>query len=206
LVDLALLQSVSYIAGALGVCVAAVYYVMNLRISQRNQELTLQALEQSATSQELSLKTQGLALKAQEQNLETRQAQLFMQLFDRFSGSEFALNYGKVRYEILPKLNNSPEELNKFIYQNTNEKFNPDVFLPFHQLTLFFDGVGVLVQKDLVNIDLVERLFSDRIIWFWTMIKPRIVFSRESQGPQLYANIEWLYDEMVRRQGIPAVP
>ncbi len=31
MVDLALLQSVSYIAGALGVCVAAFYYVMMLR-------------------------------------------------------------------------------------------------------------------------------------------------------------------------------
>jgi hypothetical protein len=31
MVDIALLQSVSYIAGALGVCVAAIYYVMNLR-------------------------------------------------------------------------------------------------------------------------------------------------------------------------------
>jgi hypothetical protein len=36
MVDLSLLQSVSYIAGALGVCVAAVFYVLNLRISQRN--------------------------------------------------------------------------------------------------------------------------------------------------------------------------
>jgi hypothetical protein len=35
------LQSVSYIAGALGVCVAAFYYVMTLRMSQRNQKLTL---------------------------------------------------------------------------------------------------------------------------------------------------------------------
>jgi hypothetical protein len=80
------------------------------------------------------------------------------------------------------------------------------VFLTFHQLTLFFEGVGVLVQKDLINIDLVERLFSDRIIWFWRMMKPRIVFSREHQGAQLYSNFEWLYDEMVRRQGKPAVP
>jgi hypothetical protein len=52
MVDLSLLQSVSYIAGALGVCVAAAYYVMNLRISQKNQEL--------------SLKTQELALKSQQ--------------------------------------------------------------------------------------------------------------------------------------------
>jgi hypothetical protein len=52
MVDLALLQSVSYIAGALGVCVAAIFYVLNLRISQRN------------------IKT----------NTETRQFQLLMQL------------------------------------------------------------------------------------------------------------------------------
>ena len=36
MVDIALLQSVSYIAGALGVCVAAIFYVLNLRISQMN--------------------------------------------------------------------------------------------------------------------------------------------------------------------------
>jgi hypothetical protein len=42
LVDLSLLQSVSYIAGALGVCVAATFYVLNLRISQKNMRLTLE--------------------------------------------------------------------------------------------------------------------------------------------------------------------
>jgi hypothetical protein len=42
MVDLALLQSVSYIAGALGVCVAAIFYVLNLRISQRNMRQTLE--------------------------------------------------------------------------------------------------------------------------------------------------------------------
>jgi hypothetical protein len=42
MVDLALLQSVSYIAGALGVCIAAIFYVLNLRISQRNMKQTLE--------------------------------------------------------------------------------------------------------------------------------------------------------------------
>jgi hypothetical protein len=40
--DLALLQSVSYMAGALGVCVAAIFYILNLRISQRNMRQTLE--------------------------------------------------------------------------------------------------------------------------------------------------------------------
>jgi hypothetical protein len=39
MVDLALLQSVSYIAGALGVCVATIYYVMNLRMTQKKAKV-----------------------------------------------------------------------------------------------------------------------------------------------------------------------
>jgi hypothetical protein len=42
MVDLALLQSVSYIAGALGVCVAAFYYVLNLTEQRKNMKLTLE--------------------------------------------------------------------------------------------------------------------------------------------------------------------
>jgi hypothetical protein len=39
MVNLALLQSVSYIAGAVGVCVAAFYYVMNLRMTQKRAKI-----------------------------------------------------------------------------------------------------------------------------------------------------------------------
>jgi hypothetical protein len=60
MVDLALLQSVSYIAGASGVCVAAIFYVLNLRISQRNQQLTL----------------------------ETRQAQFYMQIYHQLTSED----------------------------------------------------------------------------------------------------------------------
>jgi hypothetical protein len=61
MVDLALLQSISYMAGALGVCVAAIFYVLNLRISQRNMKLTL----------------------------ETRQAQLLMPIYQNFCDTDF---------------------------------------------------------------------------------------------------------------------
>jgi hypothetical protein len=58
MVDLSLLQSVSYIAGALGVCIAAIFYVLNLRISQRNMKQTLETRKlqfvTSITSQLLS--------------------------------------------------------------------------------------------------------------------------------------------------------
>jgi hypothetical protein len=40
LVDLALLQSVSYIAGALGVSVAAIFYIINLQETRKNRRIT----------------------------------------------------------------------------------------------------------------------------------------------------------------------
>ena len=41
LVDLALRQSVSYIAGALGVCVAAIYYILNMRATLQTRHAQL---------------------------------------------------------------------------------------------------------------------------------------------------------------------
>jgi hypothetical protein len=42
MVDVGLLQSLSYVAAAIGVCLAAVYYAMVLREQRRNMKLTLE--------------------------------------------------------------------------------------------------------------------------------------------------------------------
>ncbi len=41
MVELVVLQSLSYMAGALGVCIAAIYYVINLREMNKNRKITL---------------------------------------------------------------------------------------------------------------------------------------------------------------------
>ncbi|MGD0804125.1 MAG: hypothetical protein ABSA11_08650 [Candidatus Bathyarchaeia archaeon] len=43
MVDLVVLQSASYAATTIGVCVAAFYYVMTLRSQQNNMKATLRA-------------------------------------------------------------------------------------------------------------------------------------------------------------------
>ena len=42
MVDLVVLQSVSYVVAAIGVCIAAIYYVMTLRVQQTNMKHTLE--------------------------------------------------------------------------------------------------------------------------------------------------------------------
>ena len=57
MVDLVILQSVSYIAAAIGVCVAAFYYALNLRETTRNRRATLTTnLMQSFLSEEGALR------------------------------------------------------------------------------------------------------------------------------------------------------
>ena len=74
---LQIIQTVSLVVGI-------VYYLIIMRNSQRTRELTL--------------RSQELTRKAQEQALETRQAQLFMQLYNRLNEGEFCESYGKVVY------------------------------------------------------------------------------------------------------------
>jgi len=61
MVDLVVLQSVSYVAAAIGVLIAAVFYVMTIRVTQRNMRMTI----------------------------ETRQTQLFMQFYYKTSTAEY---------------------------------------------------------------------------------------------------------------------
>jgi len=51
MVDLVVLQSLSYMAGALGVCVAAIYYVTTLRMSHKNLQQQLETRQAQFMSQ-----------------------------------------------------------------------------------------------------------------------------------------------------------
>jgi hypothetical protein len=75
-------------------------------------------------------------------------------------------------------------------------------------LNTFFEGVGVLVKKGLIDIELVEDLLSQRIIWYWQhMMGPRIDYVRKAMDdPTQYDSIEYLYHEMKHRQRLTTRP
>jgi hypothetical protein len=75
-------------------------------------------------------------------------------------------------------------------------------------LNTFFEGVGVLVKKGLIDIELVEDLLSQRIIWYWEhMMGPRIDYVRKAMDdPTQYDSIEYLYHEMKHRQRLTTRP
>ena len=174
MVDLALLQSVSYIAGALGVCVAAVFYVLNLRISQKNQELML--------------KTQEHSTRAQQQNLETRQAQLFMGLYQSF--------YSKDMIDLEPFLSKIKFETAEDYTELQNK--GGEEYKAFGVFGIYYEGMGVLVRENLVDIRLVSQLMSGSIMWFWERFEKGWRDSRRVfNWPRMCVSLEYLYNRII---------
>jgi hypothetical protein len=181
MVDLALLQSVSYIAGALGVCVAAVYYVMNLRISQRNQELSLKAQETSAKAQELALKTQ-------QQTLETRQAQMFMSIYSQTTTKDFTQAWNKVA---------SYEWKNFEEYQTLYQK--KEFRDAYTIIGMYFEGLGVLVRKGYLDISLIALLMCGMTTFYWEKFIPIKNDAKVEFGfSRWMSETEYLYDELLK--------
>ncbi len=193
MVDLALLQSVSYIAGAFGVCVAAFYYMMNLRISQRNQELTLKALEHTANSQELQL-------KAQQQNLETRQAQLFMQILLVNQSKELGESWWKLYSMDL----NNPKEIAERGWVKADPEMQELVQLTA-VIGTHYDGIGLYARKGLIDIDMVRELLLGDYIMMWEKLRPLILEVRKVT-PFSVDNFEWLYERLKNMQAKSSIP
>ena len=155
MVDLALLQPISYIAGALGVCVAAVYYVMTLRVQQTNMKATLQ----------------------------TREAQLFNSLYQRFGTSDYCKQYVTCM------------NLSWNSYDDFTKKYPDDSYetLQFYSLCNWYKTMNLLVEQNYVGAYDMGRLIAADYFPFWEKFKPIVKEMRLSLGESILVDMDRLY-------------
>jgi hypothetical protein len=74
-------------------------------------------------------------------------------------------------------------------------------------LLSFYDQVGVLLRRHLIEFDMVDDLLGNSTRQLWEKVEPMIREARERYDPRLYEHFEFLYDEMTRRAelGQPSV-
>jgi hypothetical protein len=140
------LQTISITIGILTACITVIIGVVNSIQSNKRAELNDQ------------------------QTLETRQAQLYMQVYNRWNSREMSNAYQQVRYVY-------QIEYEGLSYDEVRSKFgpkvNPEAAANIFMLGTFFEGLGVLVKKGLIDITLIEDLLSQRVIWWYeTAIYP----------------------------------
>jgi hypothetical protein len=135
-------------------------------------------------------KNQEIALRAQEQALETRQAQLFMQIYQEMSSPEFY----RIHTELLTmQWEDWDDYLRKYGVVN-----NPEAFALRNSLHYRLNGVGLLVMADLIDVDRVYDLMRTTILWQWKKWEDIIIKIREQYNvPSYLEGFEFIVNEMV---------
>ena len=158
MVDLVMLQVVRDLVAIFGVIAGFSYYVLTVRNSQRMQKM----------------------------QLETRQAQLFMQIYSLRHSTDYFIKYQEF-------LNREWTD-----YDEAMEKFgNPEDMAKTLSLGAYFEGIGVLVKRGLLDPTLVDDLLSINIFEFWEKIEPLVIERRKRMNkPTSGEWMEYLYNEI----------
>ena len=115
-----------------------------------------------------------------------RQTDLVIRLYTTFGGKEMRQTWERVT---------TREDLDFSTYQN--EFGLSDV----NEIGWFFEGVGVLLHKKLIDIAVVDDLFSSPIKISWEKLRPIAEGERKQFGrPQIWEWWEYLYNEMQKRE------
>ena len=154
------LSDFSIVLTGVSVSLAAIYYILTLRNTQRNMKMTL----------------------------ETRQTQLFMDLYAVMRNKEFVRDTRELTYWKW----NDFEDFRKKYGSRASKEAN-SVFVSIGN---FFDGIGVLVKRNLINPDLVDDLMSPWVEWYWNTFGSVITEYRKIVGPQYMEWVEYLYDRI----------
>jgi hypothetical protein len=61
----------------------------------------------------------------------------------------------------------------------------------------YYDGLGFLLRKRLIDIDIIEYLLEGTITGIWEKLGPIIIGMRKDHGlPKLFESFEYLYTDM----------
>jgi hypothetical protein len=112
----------------------------------------------------------------------TRRTDVIMRIYDRFGSKEMVeaiYSIGKLRSE-------------------TPTTFPPqDALTGPIQIAVIFEGLGVLLQQDLIDLKLVDSLFGPTLEALWEPIRPLIHGMRDSlKQPTFFSHFEYLYNRL----------
>jgi len=152
-----------------GVIAGFTYYVLTVRNAQRTRELTL---------------------RAQEQALDTRQAQLVMNLVNTVRSTDF-----RRQWHTLFRLEWRD-------YQDFQEQYEEDIEIisAWTSVVRFYECVGVMVKNNLIDMNLIYPLLVNGTKIMWDRYEPLIMGDRErfQEYGTIWTNVEYLYNEILR--------
>jgi len=115
-----------------------------------------------------------------------RQTDLVMRLYSQFSSLEFQKIWG---------------ELQKREAQNYSDYDRKYGLADATAVGLFFEGIGILLKRKLIDIELVDDMFTSPVKLTWEKMKNITLESRKVRNqPEIFEWFEYLYNEMKKRE------
>ena len=122
--------------------------------------------------------------------IKQRQTDLITRLYSIFATEKFQKEYHKFMADL---------ETNDYA---TFQKIYAVDLAP---IGLFFNEVGILLENKLIDIGLVNSLLGGTIKRYWERVKPIVADGRRKLNQPTFAHgVEYLYNEMKRREQQPA--
>lgn len=170
--DVSLVSSIAIILGSLFVVV---------QIRQTNRMIRVSTQQAEAAAVQAKLTTEQL-----KQNHELANMDLIMRLY------EFA-NTAEVQAAWLTVLNAKMSTYEDF------EKLPKSDQVAFFQIGALFESLGVLVERGIVKVNIIEDMFLTRLAW--ESMEPFVAGVRERYGEEEnYASFQILYEQIVQAE------
>jgi hypothetical protein len=112
----------------------------------------------------------------------TRKTEIIMKIYDRFSSREMV--------EAINKVGNTKfESLDDY-----RKKYGLTEIV---EIAVLFEGLGVLLEQKLIDIDLVDRLFGPTLDLLWDRMQPVIYAMRKGlDQPFFFTHYEYLVNRL----------
>jgi len=90
-------------------------------------------------------------------------------------------------------------------YSDFVKKYGPwysetEVYSAFRMVSNFFNEIGILLSKRLVDIEMVSTMIGLSTKTTWEKIQPLVEGGRRQYGPHFFEDFEYLYNEMKKRE------
>ena len=126
--------------------------------------------------------------------VKTRQTDLVIRLYSAFGSDELqraGLTAVHIEYE----------DFKGFVEKYGAPNSDRPVPLAISKGSIFFEGVGILLHRKLIDVDMVSSVFGYSIRVLWEKIRPLIEEAREVfNEPTMWKWFEYLYNEMRKRE------
>jgi hypothetical protein len=134
------------------------------------------------------------ANKTQQMQLETRQAQLFMNIYNQsYTDPQFQQS----RAVLMTKKWDTFEDFRKIYHLGENA--DPEFIAAYDYLGSFYEGVGVFVREGFLDIRFVALLMTGNVRNFWERTQPiKDEMRTEYNWPRLLIETEYLHNELMK--------